>query len=99
MQNAIDENAKFNVEVSNLSASSEEIERFKNLISANLGANATVPRVTSMSNTKNGTRYTVEFVVLRPQRFNIDSVKNWLHSLNLVGWRLDATPVRGDANR
>ncbi|OIQ65612.1 hypothetical protein GALL_528270 [mine drainage metagenome] len=98
MQNELDENANLNVEISNLSASPEELERVMNRISKSLGTSATVPKVTSMSNTKNGSRYTVEFVVLKPPRFNIDSVKDWLHSENLVGWRIDATFVRGDAS-
>lgn len=94
MNNALDENAKLDVDISNLLATEEELDKLKELIVKKLGVNTTPPKVTFDRSNVKGDFYEVSFTVLKPKSFNVDIIQEWLYSLTLVGWHIDATFVR-----
>jgi len=94
MNNALDENAKLNVDISNLLATEEELEKLKELIVKKLGVNTTSPTVTFERSNGKGDFYEVNFTIPNPKSFKVDILKEWLHSLTLVGWHVNATFVR-----
>ncbi|GAC1569126.1 MAG: hypothetical protein NVS3B3_23190 [Aquirhabdus sp.] len=94
MNNEFDENAQLEVEISNLRATDKELENLKHLIATNLGKNATLLRITAVSNDAKGSCYEVKFRVLDPRHFNISTVQNWLHEGTLIGSMINATFVR-----
>lgn len=93
MNHPIDENAQLDVEISNLYATDAELATFKELLVRGLGGMATAPVIQAVGSNSKGTRYEVTFKVLEPKHFSPDTVKDWLHSAMLVGWRLEATFV------
>jgi hypothetical protein len=92
--NELDEHAQLDVEISNLRATDEELEKLKHLIVTGLGKNATPPKITAVSNDAQGSRYELTFRVLNPKHFELSIVQNWLYISALVGWSLNATFVR-----
>lgn len=94
MNNELDEHAQLNVEISNLRATDEELEKLKHLIVTGLGKNATPPKITAVSNDAKGICYELTFRVLNPKNFEQSTVQNWLYAVTLVGWTLKATFVR-----
>lgn len=94
MNNALDENAKLKVTIFNLLATKEQLEILQELIVANLGVNTTSPEITFDHANTNGNFYEVNFTILKPKSFNVNVLTEWLHSLTLVGWSVDATFVR-----
>lgn len=94
MNNELDEHAQLEVEISNLRATDEELERLRHLIVTGLGKNATPLKIAAVSNDAKGSRYEVTFRVLNPRHFNLSTVKDWLHAATLVGWSVNATFVR-----
>jgi hypothetical protein len=64
------------------------------LIVEKLGVNTTSPKVTFDRSNKKGDFYDVSFTILNPKSFKLDILKEWLHSLTLVGWDINATSVR-----
>lgn len=71
MQHEIFDNGQLNVEITNVKASDEEIEKLKACIAK-------------------GTRYTVKFSVRGPTYFDLSNVQEWLYSVGLVGWQIEA---------
>jgi len=94
MNNELDEHAQLDVEITNLRATDEELEKLKYIIVTGLGKNATPLKITAVSNDAKGSRYEVTFRVLNPRHFNLSIVQDWLHAATLVGWSLNATFVR-----
>ncbi len=94
MKNELDEHAQLDVEITNLRATNEELEKLKHLIVAGLGKNATPLKITAVSNDAKGSRYEVTFRVFNPRHFNLSTVQDWLYAVALVGWSLNATFVR-----
>lgn len=94
MNNELDEHAQLDVEISNLRATDEELEKLKCLIVTGLGKNATPLKITAASHDSKGSRYEITFRVLNPRNFNPSTVQDWLHAVALVGWSLNATFVR-----
>lgn len=64
------------------------------MIVEKLGVNTTSPKVTFDHSNKKGDFYDVSFTILNPKSFKPDILKEWLHSLTLVGWDFNATYVR-----
>jgi hypothetical protein len=91
MNKILDENAKLKVEISNLLATKEELEKLQELIVEKLGVNTTFPEITFDRSDVKGSFYDVSFTVLQPKLFKVDVLTEWLHSLILVGWRVNAT--------
>lgn len=94
MNNELDAHAQLDVEISNLRATDEELEKLKDLIVTGLGNNATSLKVTAVSNDAKGSRYELTFRVLNPRHFKLSTVQDWLYAATLVGWNLNATFVR-----
>lgn len=94
MNNELDENAQLDVEISNVRATDEELEKLKDLIFTGLGNNATSLKVTVVSNDAKGCRYELTFRVLNPRHFKPSTVQDWLYSVALVGWNINTTFVR-----
>lgn len=94
MNNALDEHAQLDVEISNLRATDEELENLKALIVKCLGNNATSLKVTAISNDTKVIRYELTFRVLNPRHFKLPTVQDWLYAAGLFGWNLNATFVR-----
>lgn len=94
MNNALDENAKLKVDISNLLATKEKLEKLQELIVEKLGVNTTSPEVTFDRSNKKGDFYDVNFTILKPKSFKVDILTEWLHSLTLVGWHVNTTFVR-----
>lgn len=93
MNNELDKHDQLDVEISNLRATEEELEKLKNLIVTGLGKNATPLKIMAVSNDVKGSRYQVTFRVLDPKHFNISTVQDWLYEATLVGWAINATFV------
>ena len=93
MKNNLDKQAQLDVEITNLSATGEEIEKLKNLIVTRLGNNFSTLEIKTVSNDVKGSIYEVSFRVLDPMLYNDSMVQDWLYEAGLVRWCLDSTFV------
>lgn len=93
MKNNLDKQVQLDVEITNLSATGEEIEKFKNLIVTRLGSNVSVLKIKAVSNDVKGSIYEVSFRVIDPRLYNDSMVQDWLYEAGLVRWCLDSTYV------
>lgn len=84
-------NARFSVEVSNLRATESELEKFVSLVVQTFKDNATTPTVSLIRLDSKGSIFEIKFIVKKPSNFRIDTLKDWLHSLGLVGWQVEGT--------
>ena len=94
MNNTLDKNAQLEVEISNLRATSEELEQLKSCITNGMGNNGTPPVSLLDGEDSKCSRYIVTFRVLNPRNFNTSTVQAWLYAAKLVGWSLEATFVK-----
>lgn len=90
MHHEIYANAQYNVEINNIRASDAEIERLKEIVAVGIGANNPPPVVVRDGMDRNGTRYRMNFSIRGPKSFDDQMFVDWLHSVGLVGWCLDA---------
>ena len=93
MNNALDKNAKLDVNISHLLATDEELEKLKELIIKRLGLNETSPKIIFESSNAKGNFYEVTFKILKPKSSDREVIKECLYSLNLVGWDIRGTYV------
>ncbi|MFE8072597.1 hypothetical protein QQM79_16175 [Marinobacteraceae bacterium S3BR75-40.1] len=95
MNNEIDENAKLDVEISNLRATEDEVEKLKAMITEKFDRKITNPAITlDRVDSKGAPVYEVNFKVLDPKNFKIETIQEFLYSLSLVGWRVEGTFVK-----
>lgn len=90
MQHEIFDNGQLNVEITNVKASDEEIEKLKACIAKGIGSKNAAPVVQLEGMSAKGTRYTVKFSVRGPTYFDLSNVQEWLYSVGLVGWQIEA---------
>jgi hypothetical protein len=93
MNKPLDENAKLDITVSNIMATNEEIEEFKKTITTRLKDNCTLPVSVFKRVSSKGNIYEVTFTVLKPKHFNLDLIGHFLHTLKIVGFRIEGTYV------
>jgi hypothetical protein len=89
MNKALDENAQMEVEVNDIRATAKEVDNFKSIITQSLGNNGTTPTVT----TTGVELYDVNFKVINPKIFKLESVVDWLKSSGIVGHNIRGTLV------
>lgn len=85
MHHEIYANAQYNVEINNIQASDAEIEKLKEVVAVGIGANNPPPVVV-----RDGTRYRMNFSIRGPRNFDDQMFVDWLHSVGLVGWSIEA---------
>lgn len=90
MHHEIYEDGQLNVDISNVRATEEEIEKLKEAIIRGIGPRNMPPVVTLKGEDKRGNFYRVNFAIRGPMRFDLETVGKWLHSAFLVGWRIEA---------
>lgn len=90
MLQEIFDNGQLNVEISNVVASKEEIEKLKACITQGIGNTNAAPLVRLNGMDQKSIRYTVKFAVRGPAHFNLSSVQDWLYSVGLVGWNIES---------
>ena len=93
MKNNLEKQAQLDVEITNLSATGEEIEKLKNLIVTGLGNNVSTLQIKAVSHDVKGSIYEVNFRVIDPRLYNDSMVQDWLYEAGLVRWCLDSTFV------
>ncbi|MFT5815816.1 MAG: hypothetical protein ACI9VT_003592 [Psychroserpens sp.] len=93
MNNALDENAKLDVNISHLLATEVELEKLKELILKGLGINTTLPKVSCEDSNIKGDFYEVNFTIIKPKSYHKEMIREWLYSLSLVEWQINATYV------
>ncbi|MGV2872039.1 hypothetical protein [Colwellia sp. E150_009] len=76
MSNALDENAKLDVNISNLLATEAELEKLKELIVNDLGNNTTSFEVTFESSNHKGDFYEISFTILKPKSSHRKMINN-----------------------
>lgn len=94
MTNEFGQAGQLDVEISNLYANDAEIEELQELVDRGLAGIASPLVITAISNGAKGTRYEMTCRVFEPKKFRLERVQDWLYEAKLVGWRLNATPVR-----
>ena len=93
MNKTLDENAKLDVNISHLLATEVELTKLKELIIKDLGVNTTLPKVSCEGSNIKGDFYEVSFTIIKPKSTHKKMIKEWLYSLSLVGWQINATYV------
>ena len=90
MQNEIRENGQLNIVITNVTASNEQIDQLKEHIATGIGAANNPATIKLSRSSPKGNAYTVTFSVRGPRHFDISSVGDWLHSIGVVGWDIEA---------
>lgn len=96
MNNKIDEAAQLDVEISNLYATTEEIDKLKKFIAFRYNGNTLPPVVRLVGSDKKGEKYEIFWRIIDPSSFRLEKIQEWLYEANLVGWKLNLTVVKND---
>lgn len=90
MHHEIYENGQLNIEIHNIRATDDEIEKLKEVITNGIGHQNIPPVVTPEGMDQKGGRYRINFAIRGPRHFELETVQQWLYSVGLVGWNIDA---------